>query len=482
MVAIHENFSRLQVVKKETHEEEMGNFFSKESSFGGNSSTSGKVPASSSSSSRTKSTEGTNDPSHMSFELDTVASKSKSVAGTANKSRLSFEIDSVASKSKSGLSQSVSVSQVKMEKPVPVTSKPEKMNKSYIMSKMPKLEAQIYVPKTGEYYEFNSYELGGSFSVLVFYSGNFCSGVLPELHELKSVSRKTIKDYNLLAISTDTKESHRAFSHLGPEVGGLKNLNFVLVSDHIGEWSKTFQVYDESSHRAFPSYIILSADMRILYKATFDHNVGGNPNHIIEILNYLMDDKTVGEGVKDKTDSISRDSSHVRVSSDSSISMKSEASPVSSKLASETASSTSKKGSTSSGASKLASGTTSSTSTKSETSSGASKLAPETFSSTSTKSVTSSEARKLASGTSSSTSKKSATSSGTSKEAPGTFSSTSTKSAKSSGASKQGSGTDSSISKKSDQSLQNNNEKDAKNFPKEPVPIMPAKKDNSSAF
>ena len=474
-MAIHENFSRLQVVKQGTHEEEMGNFFSKESSVGGNSSTSGKVPASSS---RTKSTEGTNDPSHMSFELDTVASKSKSVAGTANKSRLSFEIDSVASKSKSGLSQSVSVSQVKMEKPVPVTSKPEKMNKSYIMSKMPKLEAQIYVPKTGEYYEFNSYELGGSFSVLVFYSGNFCSGVLPELHELKSVSRKTIKDYNLLAISTDTKESHRAFSHLGPEVGGLKNLNFVLVSDHTGEWSKTFQVYDESSHRAFPSYIILSADMRILYKATFDHNVGGNPNHIIEILNYLMDDKTVGEGVKDKMDSISRDSSHVRVSSDSSISMKSEASPVSSKLASETASSTSKKGSTSSGASKLASGTTSSTSTKSETSSGASKLAPETFSSTSTKS----EARNLASGTSISTSKKSATSSGTSKEAPGTFSSTSTKSAKSSGASKQGSGTDSSISKKSDQSLQNNNDKDAKNFPKEPVPIMPAKQDNSSAF
>ena len=109
-----------------------------------------------------------------------------------------------------------------MENPVPVTLKPEKKNKSYIKSKMPMLEAQMYVPKTGEYYEFNSYELGGNFTVLVFYSGNFCSGVLPELHELKSVSRKTLKDYNLLAISTDTKESHKAFSHLGPEEGGIR--------------------------------------------------------------------------------------------------------------------------------------------------------------------------------------------------------------------------------------------------------------------
>ena len=418
----------------------MGNFFSKEevqSNLGEKKSE--KVSASTAT---TKSTEVMKDKSHLSFEIGSASSTSKSAVGKSNKSQLSFEIDSatsksavdknnksqlsfeidsVASKSNSGSSQSRSISQKNMENPVPVAFKPEKKNKSYIKSKMPMLEAQMYVPKTGEYYEFNSYELGGNFTVLVFYSGNFCSGVLPELHELKSVSRKTLKDYNLLAISTDTKESHKAFSHLGPEEGGIQNLNFVLVADHTGEWSKTFQVYDESSHRAFPSYIILSADMRILYKETFDHNVGGNPNHIIEILNYLMEDKVVGEDVKDTSDNISgSDSSHMRVSSD-----------------------------------------------------------PE-ISSTSTKSATSSDASKLATGTTGSTSTKSASSSGGSKLDSGIASSTSSKIGTSSGASKLDSGTGSSVSKKSDLSWQKSN--DEKNLPKEPVAIMPAEQDNSTAF
>ena len=242
----------------------------------------------------------------------------KSATSTKERSLVSSRIGSVASKSNSGSSQS-SVSRKQMENPV---TKPEKRNISYINSKIPKLNAQMYVPKTGEFFEFNSYELGGNFTVLVFYSGNFCPVVLPELHQLKSVSRKTYIDYNLLAISTDTKESHKAFSHLGPAEGGLQNLNFVLVSDQTGDWSKAFQVYDESCHRAFPSYIILSPDLKIQFKASYDHDVGGNPHLIIDILNHLMEENS-GD-VKDASDTLSRsDSSHIRVSSDPDTSEKS---------------------------------------------------------------------------------------------------------------------------------------------------------------
>ena len=429
----------------------MGNFFSKEkaqSTARETSSTSGKVPASSLSdnTSNSKSMEEINDESHISFEIGSVgsktkssvvetteksylsfeigsgASKSQSAAGTTNNSHMSFELDSVATKSKVGLSLSLQTSKKKLESPVSTRSKPEKGNQSYIMSKMPKLEAQIYVPKDGEYYEFNSYELGGNFTVLVFYSGNFCSGVLPELHELKSVSRKTLEDYNLLAISTDTKESHKAFSHLSPEQGGLQNLNFVLVADHTGEWSKTFQVYDESCHKAFPSYIILSADMRILFKESFDHNVGGNPNHIIGILNQLMEDTKVSDKdikAKETSDNISRsDSSHMRVSSDPEIS---------STFATKSASAASS-------ASRQTQGTTGST--KSSTSSGASELTSRSATSATKENETSSSGSMQASESGSSISKKS----------------------------------DRSVSKKSTDN----------NLPKEP--IMPAKKDNSSSF
>jgi len=181
----------------------------------------------------------------------------------------------------------------------------------FIGSKVPEFEKDVYLPKTDVVGILKREDLEGVFSVLYFFAGDFDPGVLPEISELKKMTSSPdnarISNYNLLAVSTDSIDAHKAFSQLEQSQGGLKDIDVVLISDKTGELCKMFQIYNESSHSAYPSYVILDPEVKVVSKTTFDPNVGGDINSIFNILKCLlnestMDDKkddTCGDDTKD---------------------------------------------------------------------------------------------------------------------------------------------------------------------------------------
>ena len=65
-------------------------------------------------------------------------------------------------------------------------------------------------------------------------------------------------------------------------------LKVALLSDQTGEISKMFYVYDQSTHKAFPSYVILSPELRVVAKFTSDNNFPIDPMTMVEILEQLL--------------------------------------------------------------------------------------------------------------------------------------------------------------------------------------------------
>ena len=164
-------------------------------------------------------------------------------------------------------------------------------------SKVPEFESNVYLPKIDAIEIMNQDEMEGAFTVLYFFPGDFGPGVLPEVSELKksltsSSSESPTTSLNLLCVSTDSIDAHKAFSQMEQSQGGLKGLDIVLVSDQTGELCKLFQVYDESTHSAYPSYIILDTELKVVLKTTFDPKVGGDAQYVVNALKYLMNEES----------------------------------------------------------------------------------------------------------------------------------------------------------------------------------------------
>ena len=152
----------------------------------------------------------------------------------------------------------------------------------------PNLEVDAYIPKQKTYERINLQDLNGHFSVMIFYSGDFTNLPLDELNKFKTESRKLKEDFNLFAISTDTKEAHKAFCQLEMTEGGLNGIDITLISDKNAKISMELNIFDSTSHRAFPSYVLLNKELQILAKFTSDHTIGGNPSVIVDMMNTFM--------------------------------------------------------------------------------------------------------------------------------------------------------------------------------------------------
>ena len=169
-----------------------------------------------------------------------------------------------------------------------------KETKCMIGSVVSDFEASVYL-SDDEHFDgkLNPKELAGVHTILFFFSGNFFGPVNEDLTVFLEAARsgeflKLGLDLNFLAISTDSVEAHRMFCHVGKENGGLMGLKVALLSDQTGEISKMFNVYDQSTHKAFPSYVILSPELKVVAKFTSDHNVAIDPMAMVGILEQLL--------------------------------------------------------------------------------------------------------------------------------------------------------------------------------------------------
>ena len=179
-----------------------------------------------------------------------------------------------------------------------------KETKCMIGSTVPDFEASVYLADD-EHFDgkLNPQELAGVHTVLFFFSGNFFGPINEDLTVFMEAAKSGEfshhgVDLNFLAVSTDSVKAHKLYCQVSKENGGLKGLKVALLSDSTGEISKMFNVYDQSTHKAFPSYVILSPDLQVVAKFTSDHNVAIDPMAMIGVLEQLLLSKAAGEGTK----------------------------------------------------------------------------------------------------------------------------------------------------------------------------------------
>merc|ERR1712142_1000694 len=125
----------------------------------------------------------------------------------------------------------------------------------------------------------------GSYVVLLFYTGDFATTLLAEVITFQEALKVLKDEVHLLAISTDTVESHKAFGEHAMEKGGMEGQHCVLmVEDKTGNISKEYQVYDAACHEAFPAYIIIDKEGEVAATIINDKKIGGNPHEVMRII------------------------------------------------------------------------------------------------------------------------------------------------------------------------------------------------------
>merc|ERR1711942_415323 len=150
----------------------------------------------------------------------------------------------------------------------------------------PIFTASAYNSYTEEVGDVHISSFKGSYIVLLFYTGDFGPSLLADLMSFKeAVKEFEISDeVYLLAISTDTVESHMAFGELSQEEGGLQGQQCILVEDKTGDISKNYHVYDEAFHKARPTYIIIDEEGEVVASISNDKKVGGNLHEVVRII------------------------------------------------------------------------------------------------------------------------------------------------------------------------------------------------------
>ena len=150
----------------------------------------------------------------------------------------------------------------------------------------PIFTASAYNSLTKEVADVDLSSFKGSYIVLLFYTGDFGPSLLADLILFQEAAKefKISDEVDLLAISTDTVESHMAFGELSQEEGGLQGQQCILVEDKTGDISKNYHVYDEAFHKARPTYIIIDEEGEVVASISNDKKVGGNLHEVVRII------------------------------------------------------------------------------------------------------------------------------------------------------------------------------------------------------
>lgn len=128
-----------------------------------------------------------------------------------------------------------------------------------VLRKMPEFEAEAYNAKDDKYITVKSSDYKGEWTIICFYPADF-TFVCPTEIAAMNASLDIIEGElgcKVLAVSTDTKYSHKRFVETEPL---LKNLKMTIAADTTGELSKKFGVYIESDGVALRGRFLINPD------------------------------------------------------------------------------------------------------------------------------------------------------------------------------------------------------------------------------
>ena len=165
----------------------------------------------------------------------------------------------------------------------PSAGKEQHMSSStLVLRRVPEFEMEAYDAKTGHYVTVSSEQYKNKWVVVCFYPADF-TFVCPT--EIAAMNAK-LDEINgmgveVLAISTDTKFSHKRFVETEPLLKGLK---MTIGADPTGEVSRKFGVWVESEGMALRGRFIVNPDGVIVAEETVAPSVGRSVMELIRQL------------------------------------------------------------------------------------------------------------------------------------------------------------------------------------------------------
>lgn len=136
----------------------------------------------------------------------------------------------------------------------------------------------------------------GQYLVLFFYPLDFTFVCPTELHAFQ----ERLEDFNrleatVLACSIDSQFSHKAWLETPPEKGGIKGVEYGLLSDVGGKIARDYNVLNEESGIAYRGLFLIDRDSIIRHQSINDLPLGRNIAETLRMLEALQHVELHGE-------------------------------------------------------------------------------------------------------------------------------------------------------------------------------------------
>ncbi|MEA3513193.1 MAG: peroxiredoxin [Campylobacterota bacterium] len=155
----------------------------------------------------------------------------------------------------------------------------KKMSSSLVLRKAPEFKMDAYDSKSGHYTEVSSKDYEGKWTVVCFYPADF-TFVCPT--EIAAMNAKYDEFQELgveiLAVSTDTKFSHKRFVETEPLLEGLK---LTIGADPTGTVSRAFGVMIEEEGIALRGRFLINPEGTVVAQEVQAPSVGRNVHEFL---------------------------------------------------------------------------------------------------------------------------------------------------------------------------------------------------------
>jgi len=158
-------------------------------------------------------------------------------------------------------------------------TKEKKMSSSLVLRKSPEFTMDAFDAKTGHYKKVSSKDYEGKWHVVCFYPGDFTFVCPTEIAAMNAMYDEfQDMSVDILAVSVDSKFSHKIFVETEPLLKGLK---LTIGSDTTGEVSRAFGVMIEEEGVALRGRFLVNPDGIVVAQEVQAPSVGRNVHEFI---------------------------------------------------------------------------------------------------------------------------------------------------------------------------------------------------------
>jgi len=153
------------------------------------------------------------------------------------------------------------------------------MSSSMVRQEMPEFEMDAYDSATGHYISVSSADYKGRWAVVCFYPADFTFVCPTEIAAMNTKADEFARlGVDILAVSTDTKFSHKRFVETDPI---LKGLTLKISADTTGQVASAFGVLIEEEGVALRGRFLFNPDGICVAQEVQADSVGRNVNEFL---------------------------------------------------------------------------------------------------------------------------------------------------------------------------------------------------------